>query len=98
MGHHFGFFGGSHSPNPPDNDPVRLFIRRHRKVILIVLALALILALFLAVLTGLFLFKVIIPTLMGSADSPAAQSGFAVVKNWLIQLAGTNPLQWLNLL
>lgn len=97
MGPRFNFFQRGHDPDSPENERMRFFIRRHRKAILIVLALAIILALFLAVLTGLLLFKIIIPALLGSADSQTAQSGFAVIKSWLSQLANTNPLQWLSL-
>ncbi len=98
MGHHFSFFQKGYSPDLPEKERLRLFIRKHRKAILVVLALGIVLVLFLAVLAGLLLFKVIVPALLGTADSPAAQNGFVVIKNWLTQLAGTNPLQWLNLL
>lgn len=95
---HFNFFRRDYGPGYPEDDRLRQFIRRNRKIILIVLVFGAILALFLAVLAGLLLFKVIIPALLGSADSPAFQSGFTGVKSWFAQLVGTNPLQWISLL
>lgn len=95
---HFRLNQRGHGGGYPDDDPFRQFIRRHKKAILIALLLCVLVALFLAVVAGLLLFKVIIPALLGTADSPAAQSGFAAVKDWLVQLAGSNPLQWLGLL
>jgi hypothetical protein len=64
----------------------------------VVLALGVIFVLFLATLAGLFLFKIIVPALFSVSDSSVAQGGFATIKNWLSQLANTNPLQWINLL
>ena len=74
------------------------FFYRHRKTILVVLALGVILAIFFALLIGLLLFKVIIPAILGSIDHQTVQASFELVKNWLVQLTDTNPMQWLNLL
>ncbi len=98
MGHHFNFLQGGYGPDSPQKERLRMFIRRHRKTILIVLVLGVVLAIFLAVLAGLFLFKVIVPTLFSVSDSSVAQGWFTVIKNWISQLANTNPLQWINLL
>lgn len=98
MGHHFSFFRGGSGPGFPEDDPLRQFIRRHRKAILFVLGLGIILALFFALLAAIFFFKVVIPAFTGAATSGASQTGAETVKNWLARLANTNPLQWLNLL
>lgn len=94
---HFRFFRRGYGSDFSGDDRLRQFVRKYRKTILILLVVVVILILFFAVLAGLLLFKVIIPVLLGSADSPTAQSGFAVLKSWLTQLINTSPLQWLGL-
>ena len=98
MGHHYNFLGGNHGSNLPDNHPLRLFIRKHRKIILFVSVLVILLALFLAVVAVIFFFKIIVPAFSGAATSPTAQTGFAIIKNGFYQLVNTNPLQWISLI
>lgn len=99
MSHGFSFFRpGFRPPGLPEDDPVRLFIRRYRKVILVVLGLSVMVALFFVGLAAMVLFKFVIPTLVGTANSETAQTGLSVITKLLAQLADANPLQWLSLI
>lgn len=97
----------SHYPRSPwsDNseDPMRLFIRRHKKKILIILGIGSILAIAAVVALAIFFFSVVLPAGTNIAQQ-AVQSGgtgdaATSFGQWMKQMLGdANLMQWITLL
>lgn len=97
----------SHYPQSPwkddSPDPVRLFIRRNRKKILIFLGIGIVLVIVALIALTVFFFTVVLSAGTGIAKQ-AVQSGdtAGAIKsfiNWIQQtLSSTNLMQWINLL
>lgn len=85
------------------SDPVRLFIRRNRKKILIFIAIASVLIVATLVAFAAFFFTVVVPAGSGLAKQAVQSAGeggsFSSFINWVQQTLGnTNFMQWVTLL
>jgi|GEM_PF-3015421 len=90
MSRHQKYFRPEYSePENQEADPIRMFIRRNRKKILIFLVVGIILLLALIVAAGIFLFNAVIPVGMEATnqlvESGQTQSTFIGVKNWITE-------------
>lgn len=87
--------------NPPD--PVRLFIRRNRKKILILLGIGIVFVIAIFIAFAVFFFTVMLPAgtdiakqAVQSGDTAGATKSFI---NWIQQtLSSANLMQWITLL
>lgn len=97
----------SHYPQPPwtndSSDPLRLFIRRNRKKILILLGIGIVLVIAVFIALAVFFFTVVLPAGTDFAKQ-AAQSGATADPtksfiNWIQQtLSSTDVMRWIALL
>lgn len=104
MGHHQKYFRpGYPEPNESSNDPLRLFIRRHRKKILLFLGVGIVAGLTIVVFVGIFLFKTAVPVgtevINQTVGGSEGQDTIAKIINWVTTfISNLNPTQWLTLL
>lgn len=86
----------------PENEALRLFIRKHRKKILIFLGVTVLLALVALVALVSFGYTVVMPVgtdAVQSAYPAKAQSAFAGAKDWILGIvSNTNFSQWIGLI
>lgn len=97
----------SHYPQSPwkddSPDPVRLFIRRNRKTILILLGIGVVLVIAAFVTLAVFFFTVVLPAGSDIAKQAVQSGGTAGTAksfiNWVQQtLKNANLMQWVTLL
>ena len=97
----------SHYPQSPwkddSPDPVRIFIRRNRKKIIILMGIGVVLVIAVFITLAVFFFTVVLPAGSGIAEQAVQSVGTAGAAksfiNWLQQtLRNTNLMQWVTLL
>lgn len=100
---HYRNYNPQGFPNGSEDDPLRIFIRKHRKKLLIFLGVIVFLAIVAFVAFAVFLYEVLMSAgseaLRGASGSGTAQGVLAGAKNWISGILNNpNLTRWLGLI